>query len=225
MCIPSGLALDASGTLYISFGFSGIDSLHGDFRIRKVDNNGVISTFAGGGTPQRGASIPDGARATAAPFYIAHIAAGDAAGNLFFTDGARVRKITPSGIVSTVAGTGERAFSGDGGPAISAKLGLVSGIAADKAGNVFISEFSNNRVRIVGRNYQHYCRQRNGRFQRRWRGRGGSPTNGLRGPGCRRPGQYFHLGERNHDRQAAMDTAHSKGKQGWRHLYGLFEEG
>jgi TonB family protein len=149
MCKPAGLALDASGTLYVSFGFSGIDSLNGDFRIRKIDNNGVISTFAGGGTPWLGESIPDGGLATSAPFYIGYLAAGDAAGNLFLSGGARVRKITPSGIVSTVAGVGKRAFSGDGGPATSAQLGLINGIAVDKTGNLFISEFSNHRVRKV----------------------------------------------------------------------------
>ena len=55
----------------------------------------------------------------------------------------------PSGIVLTIAGNGTSGFSGDGGPATSAQIGLVAGIAVDKAGNLFISEFSNSRVRKV----------------------------------------------------------------------------
>jgi sugar lactone lactonase YvrE len=75
----------------------------------------------------------------------------DTTGNLYISDGARVRKVTADGIIRTIAGTGARGFSGDGGPATSAQLGLIGGIAVDGSGNLFISEFSNNRIRRVTR--------------------------------------------------------------------------
>ncbi|MDP9442618.1 MAG: hypothetical protein M3P34_10680, partial [Actinomycetota bacterium] len=75
----------------------------------------------------------------------------DAAGNLYIVEssGGRVRKVTPSGAISTVAGNGGQGFSGDGGPAVSATLFHPEGIAADAAGNLFIADSINHRIRRV----------------------------------------------------------------------------
>src|SRR3989442_923035 len=75
--------------------------------------------------------------------------AEDKVGNLFIADSAnfRIRKVTPAGTISTVAGNGAFGFSGDGGPGTSAALANPSGVAVDGAGNLFIGDTQNNRVR------------------------------------------------------------------------------
>jgi hypothetical protein len=163
LCTPVKVAVDSEGNLFINFGISGTDSLDGDYRIRKVAPDGVITTFAGGGrfaTGPRGGpapgtirDIPDGGQATSRPFVTGNLAAGDNANNLFVTirpgsGGSRVRKISPSGIITTVAGTGATAFSGDGGPATAAELGIISAIAVDAGGNLYLAEFA-GRIRKV----------------------------------------------------------------------------
>jgi hypothetical protein len=138
-----GTAFDAVGNLYIADG--------GNNRIRKVDTNGVISTVAGSGTP---AFSGDGGAATNAslnePFNIAL----DAWGNLFIPDfnNYRIRKVDTNGFISTVAGTGSRGYSGDGGPATNAQIGWVYGLAVDAVGNYFIPDVTYNRVRKVDTN-------------------------------------------------------------------------
>jgi trimeric autotransporter adhesin len=64
----------------------------------------------------------------------------DSAGNLYIADGNRVRRLSSEGIITTVAGNGEAGFSGDGGPAIAARLGLPVGVAVDSGGSLYISE-------------------------------------------------------------------------------------
>ena len=75
----------------------------------------------------------------------------DGAGNLFIVDtyNNRIRKVTPAGIISTVAGNGNHGYSGDGGPAISAEINLPYGVAVDVAGNLFIADTGNQRIRKV----------------------------------------------------------------------------
>ncbi len=75
----------------------------------------------------------------------------DSAGNIYFADGLNytVRKIDPSGIITTVAGTGTSGYSGDGGPATNAKLSRSDGVHADAFGNLFIADTGNNRIRMV----------------------------------------------------------------------------
>jgi hypothetical protein len=134
------VTVDAAGNLFIA------DSWNQ--RVRKVTPGGVISTVAGNGT--YGFS-GDGGPATSARLSLPEGVAVDAAGNLFIADiyNYRVRKVTPGGVISTVAGNGTQGFSGDGGPATSAQLYNPSFIAVDTAGNLFIADSYNNRVRKV----------------------------------------------------------------------------
>jgi len=135
---PGGVAMDAAGNLYIA------DS----YRIRKVSSSGIISTVAGNGMP---GSSGDGGPATSASLNSPAAVAVDAAGNLYVADtlNNRVRKVGPSGIISTVAGNGTQGFSGDGGPATSASLANPWGVALDAAGNLYIADYRNNRIRKV----------------------------------------------------------------------------
>ena len=93
----------------------------------------------------------DGGPAAAALLFAPEGIARDAAGNLYVADSAdhRVRKITPTGIIVTVAGDGEPGFRGDGGPAPSARLDSPYGLVADSAGNLFIADYGNGRVRRI----------------------------------------------------------------------------
>ena len=138
---PNGVVVNASGNLFIA------DTLN--YRIRKVSPTGIVATVAGDGNRDFSG---DGGPATAASMDIDYGGvAVDAAGNLYFsdTDNQRVRKVSPSGIITTVAGNGNPGFSGDGGPATSASLQGPFGIAVDATGNLFIADTSNNRIRKV----------------------------------------------------------------------------
>jgi sugar lactone lactonase YvrE len=137
----NGLAVDSSGSLYIS------DTGH--HRIRKVTPEGVISTIAGTGTG--GVTTGDGGPATQADIQQPQGLAFDAAGNLYFADYAanRVRKIAPDGIISTFAGTGIGEESGDGGPAAQASLNGPSSLAINPDGRVYIADYSGNALRVV----------------------------------------------------------------------------
>src|SRR6476646_3689888 len=137
---PTGLAFDNSGNLYVA------DSNH--CLIRVVGTKGTINTFAGNGLCGYSG---DGGRATAARFSTVYALAFDAQGNLLVADAgnSRIRKITASGMVTTVAGNGTFGYSGDGGPATQASLGFARGIAVDAAGNIYIADSNNNVVRLV----------------------------------------------------------------------------
>ena len=137
---PQGVAVDGAGNLFIA------DTNNN--RIRKVDSAGVISTVAGTGwTGSRG----DGGPAVEARLAFPRDVAVDGAGNLFIADtnNNRIRKVDAAGIISTVAGTGDRGFSGDGGPAVEARLAFPRDVAVDGAGNLFIADTNNHRVRKV----------------------------------------------------------------------------
>ena len=139
--LPHGVALDGAGNLFIADQFK--------HRIRKVDTSGIITTVAGNGS----ATFPgDGGPATSARLFHPTGVALDGAGNLFIADSSnhRVRKVDTSGIITTVAGNGSFGFSGDGGPATSARLGSPSGVALDSSGNLFIVDLFNDRIRKVG---------------------------------------------------------------------------
>jgi hypothetical protein len=121
-------------------------------RVRKVSPDGIIATFAGNGDFQ---FYGDGGPAIQAGIDGPEGIAVDATGNLFIMDSGhyRVRKVTPNGIISTVAGNGTSGATGDGGAATSAEISFaLGGLTVDSAGNVFIADFYNNRVRKVSSN-------------------------------------------------------------------------
>jgi sugar lactone lactonase YvrE len=113
-----------------------------------VSTSGTITTVAGNGTP---GFSGDGGPATNASLFNPSGVAVDAAGNLYIADttNSRVRKVSTSGTITTVAGNGTPGFSGDGGPATNASLVYPSGVAVDAAGNLYIADSQNNRVRKV----------------------------------------------------------------------------
>jgi hypothetical protein len=138
--VPSGVAVDGLGNVYIAD--------VSNERIRKVNTNGVIITIAG--TNTAGFS-GDGGLAVNALFKTPAGLAVDIHGDLFIADTGnnRIREINTNGIIMTVAGTNSAGFAGDGGPAVDAKLNSPVGVAVDTAGNLFIADMSNNRVRQV----------------------------------------------------------------------------
>lgn len=137
---PVGLALDTSGTLYVSD--------QANHRVRRITASGTIVTFAGTGTA---GSSGDGGAATGAQLNSPSGVAVDSAGGVFIADTTnhRIRKVTAAGVITTVVGTGVAGFSGDGGPAIAAQLSGPQGIAVDAAGNLYIADTNNNRLRRV----------------------------------------------------------------------------
>ncbi len=136
---PRDAAADSSGNVYIA------DS--GNNRIRRVDTSGNISTFAGTGAAS---STGDGGAASSATLNSPEKLALDSSDNIYIGErgGNRVRKIDAAGIISTIAGLGPTAV-GDGGAASSASLNLPSGAAADAAGNIYIADAANNRIRKI----------------------------------------------------------------------------
>jgi len=111
----------------------------------------MVTTVAGKG---RIAFSDEGGRATEAQLMVPDRLAVDTSGNLYISDTYfhRVFKVTPAGIITTVAGTGEAGYSGDGGAAARAQLSVPVGLAVDSAGNLYIADLGNDRIRRVSRN-------------------------------------------------------------------------
>src|SRR5262249_26943889 len=151
--LHSGVVVDGAGNLFIADAYN--------HRVRKVTPEGIITTYAGSGPvdatshpgdiAQKGGFSGDGGKATDARLNEPVGLAADSAGNLFIADffNYRVRKVTPDGMITTVAGTGQRGYTGDGGKATDARLSGPLGLALDSTGNLFVGEYYSNRVRKV----------------------------------------------------------------------------
>jgi sugar lactone lactonase YvrE len=139
---PVSVLFDQDGNLYIGDRDNGA--------IRKVSPDGTITTIAGTGTRGYGG---DGGPAVRAQLDQPEGMVFDASGNLYVVDSAndRIRKIDTHGIITTVAGTGAAGYTGDGGPAIQAKM-QPDDLVFDPAGNLYIAEFGNHVVRMIDTN-------------------------------------------------------------------------
>ncbi|MDE3197233.1 MAG: IPT/TIG domain-containing protein [Acidobacteriota bacterium] len=138
---PIRVAVDSKGNLYITdYGNQSIRFVNSDTNVvSSIAGNDTLG-YSGDGGPARGSQLAD-----------PHDVAVDNQGNVYIADtlNARVRKIDTSGNISTFAGTGTRGYSGDGGPAANAQISLPTGLAVDKAGNLYIADFGNATVRKV----------------------------------------------------------------------------
>jgi uncharacterized protein (TIGR03437 family) len=140
---PTGVAVDTAGNVYIADANYSV--------VRKV-SNGIITTVAGGGNlcTQRTDVMGDGCPATAARLNEPGGIVLDGTGNLYIADGSSIRLVTASaGVITTVAGAGTTGFGGDNGPATSAQLWNADSIALDAAGDLYIGDQWNMRVRKV----------------------------------------------------------------------------
>lgn len=133
---PQGMTIDASGNLYVT------DSRN--HTIRKITPAGVVSTFAGA-AGQAGSNDGSGA---AARFTTPQRLTSDARGNLYITDSGAIRKITPAGVVSTLAGTVGQGGSTDGSGA-AARFNFAQGVAVDASGNLYIADSNNHTIRKI----------------------------------------------------------------------------
>ena len=137
---PGGVILDATGNLYIADTYND--------RIRKVDTNGIITTFAGTNIPLNGIT------ATNASLYLPTDVITDASGNIYISDiyNQRIRKVGFGGIITDFAGNGLAGYSGDHGAATNASLSYATSAALDGLGNLYIADTDNNRIRKVATN-------------------------------------------------------------------------
>jgi hypothetical protein len=141
LSLPGGLAYDSLGNLYIA--------ATNDHVVRVVSPTGVINTFAGTGA--QGFS-GDGGAATSAQLDSPAGVAVDSSNNVYIADthNNRIREVVAStGVINTIAGTGAAGFGGDGGAATSAVLNYPTAVAVDSAGNVYIADTNNHRIREI----------------------------------------------------------------------------
>ena len=135
-----GIAVDTRDNLYVLS--------RGHHKLFKLGADGMATRIAGNGDP---GFSGDGGPATDAQLNSSNHLVADDTGNLYIADSGnrRVRKIDEKGIISTIAGTGDEGFAGDGGPAIDAQMTGGSAIARDAAGNLYVADFENHRIRKI----------------------------------------------------------------------------
>ncbi|MES2513866.1 MAG: T9SS type A sorting domain-containing protein [Bacteroidota bacterium] len=140
---PCGIYIDSNGDIYIAD--------RNNHRIRKVNTSGIISTYAGTGTS---GFSGDGAAAISAKLDMPNGITFDLSGTAYIADAYnnRIRIVNTSGIISTVAGTGTAGSTGDGGAALNAQLNKPFGVTFDAAGNYYVADFSNQKVRKISVN-------------------------------------------------------------------------
>jgi sugar lactone lactonase YvrE len=137
---PASIAVDAQGNVYIADTDNSV--------IRKITISGIVSTVVGNGTAGFGGDFgPAIAAELNHPFSIVL----DAAGDIYIADSFnnRIRKVSPGGTITTCAGNGTAGFSGDNGPAFQAEMNNPFGVGLDPAGNLYIADVNNQRVRKV----------------------------------------------------------------------------
>ena len=141
LAFPSGVAVDSAGNFYIA------DA--SNHRIHKVDSTGTITTIAGTARArlQVGTGVRQSRRSSTGPYGVAV----DSAGNFYIADTGnhRIRKVDSTGTITTIAGSRARGFGGDEGPATTARLAFPYGVAVDSAGNLYIADTGNHRIRKV----------------------------------------------------------------------------
>ena len=137
-----GVAVDGSGNLYIA-------NIHNNY-VRRVDATGTVSVVAGTREPGYGG---DGGPAVESQLNYPAGVAVDKAGNVYIADTGnyRIRQIDATGIITTIAGTGEPGYGGDGGPAAEAQLASPYAVAVDGSGNLYIADLGNYRIRVLTR--------------------------------------------------------------------------
>jgi sugar lactone lactonase YvrE len=135
-----GLALDSVGNLFFTEGNPGS-------RVRRLSRDGSVLTVAGNGTS---GFSGDGGPATDAQLAASGLAV-DSLGSLFIADGGnnRIRKVSPDGIITTIAGNGTRGYSGDGGTATDASISTPNALAVDGSGNVYFNDAANSAIRVL----------------------------------------------------------------------------
>ncbi len=135
-----GIAVGRDGSIYICDRYN--------YRVRKVDTNGIINTVAGNGTASFSGDGGPATNAAVKPWGIA--VAPDGTLYIAERENYRVRRVGPDGIIQTLAGKGSDSFSGDGGPATNAQLSLPNAVCVGPDGAVYVSDSNNGRVRRIG---------------------------------------------------------------------------
>ena len=135
-----GIAVDSAGNVYIA----NIDNNY----IRRVDATGTVSVIAGAREPGYGG---DGGRAVEAQLSFPADVAVDSAGNVYIADTGnhRIRRIDTTGTITTIAGTGEPGYGGDGGRAVEAQLASPFALTVDSSGNLYVADLGNYRIRVL----------------------------------------------------------------------------
>jgi sugar lactone lactonase YvrE len=139
---PTGVAIADDGVVFVAD--------RDNDRVRRIGTDGVITTVAGGGD-STAADLGDGGPAMEASLDTPVGLAVDSEGNLYIADSGnwRIRRVTPDGVIETIAGTGEAASTGDGGPATEAAIGASGSLLLDATGNLYVGDPDGNRIRVI----------------------------------------------------------------------------